>query len=153
MIDIAIDKYRIHILDSVLNILQSHKQTRRKSSESGGILLGQLSGDNIYIMKASTSSFYDKASRASFERDKRIAQGIIDYEFINSNRKTIYLGEWHTHAEKRPSPSGVDLQMIFDQFRENELNEPFLILIIQGQKGLFVGLVDRNEIKSVSISE
>lgn len=153
MIEIEIDKYQIHILDSVIEIMENHKQNNRKSPEAGGILLGQVNDNSIYIMKASAPTIHDKSSRTSFERNKDIAQGIIEYEFTNSSNKTIYIGEWHTHPEKHPKPSVTDLKMIFDQYHKNDLNEPFLILIIQGMKGLFIGLVSGNEMKGVNINE
>lgn len=47
---------------------------------------------------------------------------------MNSGQKTIYIGEWHTHPENYPNPSGVDNKMIVQQYFKNRINEPFLIL-------------------------
>jgi len=143
MIEIELGKYRVHILDSVLRIFDLHKQIGPKSPESGGVLLGQVNDNNIYIMKASTPSVRDKSSRTFFVRDKVVAQSIIDYEFFNSNRKTIYLGEWHTHPEETPKPSSTDNKMIKAQFSKNELNEPFLVQIIRGTQALYLGLISK----------
>lgn len=136
----------IHISDSVLNLFEKHKQRRRWSNESGGILLGQVTDKGVFILKASTPNKFDKASRYSFECNKDGAQIIMDYEFINSDKKTIYLGEWHTHPESIPTPSGTDINMIQTQFKKNKINEPFLLLIIQGTKELYVGLFDGKKI-------
>lgn len=146
MNEIIINSKSIHISDTALNIFNKYKQIGKWSNESGGILLGQVTDKGIYILKASTPNKFDKASRYGFECNKDGAQIIMDYEFVNSAKKTIYLGEWHTHPESIPTPSETDLKMIQTQYKKNKINEPFLLLIIQGTKELFVGLYDGNEI-------
>jgi integrative and conjugative element protein (TIGR02256 family) len=153
MIEIEIKKYRIFILDTVLEIMAKYKQDNSKSPEAGGILLGQVRDNSIYVMKASVPTVYDKATRTSFQRNRDYAQIIIDYEFENSSKKTIYMGEWHTHPDKYPKPSDVDRKMILDQYSENQLNEPFLILAIQGTDELFIGLVNKKGLKGVNINQ
>ncbi len=148
-----LDGYTIFITEHVLNLLAAHKQRKRRSHESGGILLGQVKDKGIYIIKISTPSVMDKSSRTSFERDRDKAQIIIDHEFQNSGRRTIYLGEWHTHPEDYPKPSSVDDKMILSQLANNKLNEPFVLLLIQGRKGLFLGKAEKREILGISIRE
>lgn len=132
----------IVISDSVIKIFESFKQLGKLDNESGGVLLGQNKNKGIYILKASTPNKFDKSSRYSFECDKDAAQIVMDFEFQNSNNNTIYIGEWHTHPEKNPTPSSRDKNMIKTQFIKNKLNEPYLILIIQGIEDLFVALWD-----------
>ncbi len=144
MMEIKRGKYTIQISERILVVLEEFKQDK-KPYESGGILLGSVSKNNyIKITKMSLPNSFDKASRFSFERNKQIAQIIVDFEFYNSNGKTIYLGEWHTHPEKNPIPSTIDRKMIKQQFKENTINESFLILIIQGLDSLYVGLYEDN---------
>jgi integrative and conjugative element protein (TIGR02256 family) len=134
------DKYIIHISEEVLSMLDKYKQKKYKN-ESGGIILGFVHDDNsVYISKISHPNAYDRASRFGFERDKKAAQIIVNSEFYESDGKVIYLGEWHTHPEPNPSPSSVDIHMIRQQFKNNKINENFLILIIQGTKSLYVAL-------------
>jgi len=142
MKEIIRNKTSIFISDSALEIIKSFKQFGTTENESGGILLGQISDKGIYILRASTPNKFDKSSRYSFECNKDAAQVIINYEFQNSGRKTIYIGEWHTHPEKNPTPSGVDKSMIIGQFKKNKLNEPFLILIIQGLSEFYIAIWD-----------
>ena len=120
--------------------MEQHKQIDKSQHEAGGILLGQVSGNKVYILKASTPNKFDKSSRNNFVRDKDASQVIVDFEFANSNNKTIYLGEWHTHPEDFPTPSSIDKVMIHKQFFKNQLNEKYLVLLIAGRKGLYVGL-------------
>jgi integrative and conjugative element protein (TIGR02256 family) len=140
----------VNLSSNVIKIFENLKQQNKKSHESGGILLGQITGNKVYILKASTPNKFDKSSRYSFECNKDSAQVIIDYEFNNSNQKTIYLGEWHTHPETIPSPSFIDKDMIRNQYFKNKLNEPFLILIIQGLKELFVASYDGISIERIN---
>jgi integrative and conjugative element protein (TIGR02256 family) len=140
---------RVIITEAVMRIFEGFKQYNKKDNESGGVLLGQIIDDKIYILKASTPNKFDKASRFSFECNKDAAQVIIDYEFINSENKTIYLGEWHTHPEDYPNPSGIDIRMIKNQYFKNKLNEPFLILLIQGRKEIYIAKFDGNKIESI----
>jgi integrative and conjugative element protein (TIGR02256 family) len=142
MKEIIRNKTSIFISDSVFELFESYKQFGLTDNESGGILLGQIIEKGIYILRASTPNKFDKSSRYSFECNKDAAQVIINYEFLNSNKKTIYIGEWHTHPEKNPTPSGIDKSMIIGQFKKNKLNEPFLILIIQGLNGFYIALWD-----------
>lgn len=138
----TLDALNIHIDDHVLETMARYKQLKIKQPESGGILLGQVREKDVYILKVSMPTQFDEASRYSFDRNKKVAQIIIDYEFINSDRKTIYLGEWHTHPENIPSPSSQDKKMVKDQFIYNRLNEAFVLFIIMGLKGFFLGKFD-----------
>ena len=139
---IEINNYNIEISRKVLDIFNSFVQDTKSKNESGGLLLGQVVDRNIYITKVSVPNAFDKAGRCKFIRNKKAAQIIIDHEFINSGNKTIYLGEWHTHPENRPSPSGIDLKMLKGQFKNNRINEEYLLLIIRGIKDLYVAMYD-----------
>ena len=139
-------KYTIHISENVLSILEKFKQNKFQN-ESGGIILGSVYENNrIYIDKLSLPTKFDKSSRNTFDRDQKIAQIIVDFEYYNSKGEIIYLGEWHTHPEKNPLPSNVDAKMIKQQFKDNKINEDFLILLIQGTDSLYVSLYDGNAI-------
>jgi integrative and conjugative element protein (TIGR02256 family) len=118
------------------------KQHGSRRNESGGVLIGQIKDNKVYILKISVPNKFDRASRHGFECNKDAAQIIMDYEFYNSGGRSIYIGEWHTHPEEIPKPSGDDKVMIKEQFRKNKLNEPFLILLIQGLTGLYIALYD-----------
>lgn len=146
MKEIILNSKTVYISDSLLILFEKYKQNSKWANEAGGILLGQVTDKGIYILKASTPNMFDKASRYSFECNKDGAQIVMDFEFINSDKKTIYLGEWHTHPESIPTPSGTDINMMQMQYKKNKINEPFLLLMIQGTKELYVGLFDGIEI-------
>lgn len=136
--------------EGVINVFKSFRQTGRKQ-EIGGILMGKIVGSKIYVQKASIPTPFDKSSRFSFNRHKKSAQLFIDYEFLNSSGTVIYIGEWHTHPESNPTPSGVDLRMIKNQFKENIINEDFLLMVIIGLKSNFVAHYDGTKISELNL--
>lgn len=143
------EKHTIIFSHKVLEIFQSYIQDTDDKKEAGGILLGQIKDKTIYIIRATIPNPFDKRGRHSFERNKQIAQIIADFEFINSGGKTVYIGEWHTHPEDDPTPSGPDKSMIRDQLKLSKHIEPYLFLVIQGRKTLYVAVNDGKEIKEM----
>lgn len=129
-----------------LKTLERFSQTNSQAPEAGGIVLGKIFKDRIDILKLSTPTILDKASRHNFERHKLSAQIVIDYEFYNSGGQMNYLGEWHTHPEPIPIPSGTDINMLRQQFTFNIINTDFLILIIKGTNKLYVRLISKKGI-------
>ncbi|MBO9583113.1 MAG: Mov34/MPN/PAD-1 family protein [Flavobacterium sp.] len=152
MIEIKLGDFNIFLSKRVLSDFVNYKQDKIFKNESGGILLGQVFIKNIYILKNSVPCRDDKSKRYSFERDIKNAQKIIDFEFKESEGKTIYLGEWHTHPEKVPNPSSQDIKMIKEQFEKNILNEPFIVMIIFGTKSFFIGIYNGKKIISKKIT-
>jgi integrative and conjugative element protein (TIGR02256 family) len=146
----AFGDYKISITNSVIENLNSFRQTGNKH-EKGGVLLGSVYDNVIEINRISVPTFMDKSTKFSFTRDKKSAQTIIDYEFINSEGKIIYLGEWHTHPENFPSPSGQDKKMIKEQFKNNSLNVNFIIMLILGIKGYYLSVYDGEKILKLDV--
>lgn len=134
----------IEFSKSVNQVFNDFMQTGNRK-EKGGILLGEICKNEISIIKASVPTIFDKSTRFSFNRNKKSAQIIVDYEFFNSQGKTIYLGEWHTHPEDYPTPSSTDIKMIRQQFNKNLLNEDFLLLVIVGRKSIYVSIFNGKE--------
>jgi integrative and conjugative element protein (TIGR02256 family) len=146
--EVKLDGYTIVIGENVKIILQEFKQRGKDDPEAGGIVLASVSPDGyIYIDKLSVPTRFDKGSRYSFVRDKETAQIIVNYEFHNSQGKTIYIGEWHTHPENKPNPSGQDRMMIKEQFQKSKLSEQFILLIIAGLEMLYIGIFKENLIE------
>ena len=146
-------KWNIYITDSVMDLVKDFRQIKSNDNEAGGILIGQVKDNNIYILKASIPNKFDTSSRYNFECKKEMAQIIIEYEFYNSGKKSIYFGEWHTHPQDIPIPSSIDKSMISNQFKRNKLNEPFLILLIQGNLDLYVGFYDGKKLNKTKLIE
>jgi integrative and conjugative element protein (TIGR02256 family) len=146
MMNIKIDDYTLMLSTEVLKILDSYIQRKLNNPESGGIILGKITAENIQVQRLSVPTELDKCSRTNFERHRLSAQIVINYEHANSYGQVTYLGEWHTHPEDHPSPSGTDIKMIKQQFSQNKIHTEFLILLIQGRKSLFAGLINKEGI-------
>ncbi|TDQ16643.1 integrative and conjugative element protein (TIGR02256 family) [Algoriphagus boseongensis] len=152
MKEFLIGQYNIVLSENLIELIYNYRQIEKGKPESGGILLGQKKDNIIYLLRASTPNNKDKFHRTGFTRNKEIAQSIINYEFYNSGKKTIYLGEWHSHPENFPTPSNQDMRMIKDQFEKNDLNEKFIFLIIVGIESLYIGILDNVGIEKTNIA-
>lgn len=55
-----------------------------------------------------------------------------------------YVGDWHTHPELQPTPSGTDISSFQDMFRKSRHRLASFVIVIVGTanfpKSLFVGL-------------
>jgi integrative and conjugative element protein (TIGR02256 family) len=141
--EIKIDNYTLTLSAEALKILDSYIQRKLNDPESGGIILGKITAEDIQVQRLSVPTEIDKCSRAHFERHRLSAQIVINYEHANSYGQVTYLGEWHTHPEDHPTPSGTDMKMIKQQFAQNKIHTEFLLLLIQGRKSLFAGIIDK----------
>ena len=124
----------------VINIFKRFIQDDENKPEAGGILMGYYIDDySFYISDLSTPSENDKSSRFNFLRSFIDAQKFIERFFKSSKGKKIYLGEWHTHPEKLPTPSSTDLQSFENQLKKNVLNSKYIFMIILGTEGIYAG--------------
>ena len=141
----------ISISESALKMLKSQLPQNGSVVENGGILLGRVFGSYIHITDVSAPGKGDKRKPFGFIRSIKNANKRIRREFKESSGRTIYLGEWHCHPEDNPIPSSQDMEMIREQFVNNELNEPFVLLFIIGWSNLFVGMFDGRHLYRTSI--
>jgi integrative and conjugative element protein (TIGR02256 family) len=117
-----------------LSIISSFKQDQFEIPESGGILLGHRRGGHIEIIAATEPCPKDIRRRAFFHRRDPAHQETAIHLWRESKGEVDYVGEWHTHAELHPTPSGLDHQ----QWRKASLayRKP-LVAIIVGVKNNF----------------
>lgn len=92
-------------------ILNRYRQNDATAPEAGGVLLGRFIKEthDIVVDNVTTPGIGDAASRLTFRRGRRRTQTLIDRAWHESGGARNYLGEWHTHPEDEPSPSGIDL--------------------------------------------
>lgn len=121
-----------------------------QETEVGGILLGRCFEEEIRVERISHPGPGDTASPTTFTRSAERAQAIIDDEWIASSGESIYLGEWHSHAESNPRPSYTDKEMIRTMRRETKMEIDFLLLVIVGWEDSWVGLHDGRTLKRLS---
>lgn len=101
---------RVHVCCDVAEIWSTHRQRSVDAPESFGVLVGTTSLDRkeVWIEAATTPKPLDKGWRFGFEmRDPGHAR-VVQAMHQRSQKTCIYLGTWHTHAERTPSPSPAD---------------------------------------------
>ena len=91
-------------------------------------------------------------SKCNCERDAKKANEFICQDYEQSEHTRIYIGEWHTHPEKTPFPSGVDYGSIVRNFATAEINAPFLMMVIVGTESIYYSLYNGTVFISVEPS-
>ena len=105
---------------------------KENQPEAGGILLGYVYRDRDEIEEISIPSRFDKKGLFFFNRKKDTAQLKINKAWHVSKGTLIYIGEWHTHSERIPSPSPTDRNMIKRVCGETKMGLDYLYLVIVG---------------------
>jgi integrative and conjugative element protein (TIGR02256 family) len=123
---------RIKVTAAVLRVMQSYAQHGRRATEAGGVLLGRyLQGSADVVVDAVTVPMPgDKRSRYSFYRAKARHQAAIDATWQASGGTCTYLGEWHTHPETYPTPSGIDTTDWRRRLRTDDYHDELFFLIV-----------------------
>lgn len=93
----------------VLETIDRFRQDTQDKPEAGGILLGFRRGQHLHIVEATSPAENDRRSRTGFERSSEPHQQVALDRWRTSGGTMDYLGEWHTHPQSEPSPSGTDI--------------------------------------------
>ena len=130
------DKYGnlVVIMSDVAQLLKKHRQLLPTAPESAGVLIGERRGKHIVITDISVPGSGDVCSRYQVNREGEHHQSKVDECFINSIGTKHYLGEWHTHPEKNPTPSSLD----YKSWNKVNLKSGSVVFIIVGQKSLWL---------------
>ncbi len=97
--------------DNASRLIYQYLQLGSEMPEAGGILLGRMFLDyaDVIVDIVTVPGRGDAFGRFHFVRARQPTQTAIDRAWEVSGGVQIYLGEWHTHPEDRPSPSHKDL--------------------------------------------
>lgn len=98
-------------------------------TETGGVLMGYVEDETIFVEKASDPGPKALHENVNFQADPDYTDMFIDMEYANSNGKNRYLGEWHTHPQIVPEPSELDLISLAEIA---ETSDDFALLLIIG---------------------
>lgn len=106
-----VDGGYIKISENVLIAIESFKQSEKNSKEAGGVLVGRFieNSRDVVIDYISTPMKGDIRRRTFFKRRKNEHQEFVNKFWNDSNGAFNYLGEWHTHPERVPTPSCIDI--------------------------------------------
>ena len=92
-----------------LECLDAYWQDRTSKPEAGGILLGFRRGAHLHVTAATVPQPVDHSNRYWFKRSATSHQEIALTRSQDIGQTMDYLGDWHTHPEPRPIPSGHDV--------------------------------------------
>lgn len=131
----------IDIAANVLAHFNIHRQIGR-GYEVGGQLFARFPSPYLVtIEKASGPRKNDHRFPLFFKPNAKLEQNEINDYF---GRGYHFVGDWHTHPEKHPSPSSEDINTIARIYQKSTHTLNSFILIIVGQAappdGLYVGL-------------
>ena len=122
----------VHVLEPVVHVWQKYRQLGKRAPEACGVLVGSVDADlaRIWIEQATEPLKKDEVTRSGFKLIDPEHQIIVNRAFSLSNGLLSYLGTWHTHPEKRPSPSKIDLQDWNQCVKRNRDRLRFIFAII-----------------------
>jgi [CysO sulfur-carrier protein]-S-L-cysteine hydrolase len=123
--------FKIYFPESTWNKWKEKRQTGGKDHESFGVLIGSCSLELKEFWVESITSPYqnDKSSRRSFHLKDKKHQKSVDLAFDSANGELIYLGTWHTHPEKHPTPSAIDLDDWHSCIKRNPGRQLFFVIV------------------------
>jgi [CysO sulfur-carrier protein]-S-L-cysteine hydrolase len=136
---------KIHFPESVWNKWKEKRQKGTKDYESFGVLIGSSSLElkEFWIESVTTPYQNDKSSRHSFHLKDKKHQKSVDLAFDSANGELIYLGTWHTHPEKYPTPSAIDLDDWHSCIKRNPGRKLFFVIV--GTEEIYTFSLGNNE--------
>lgn len=128
---------KVHFSDEVLWHFHTHKQDRLWKCEAGGQLFARITGDRWEIVKATGPRQADYRRRFRFFPSRKEEQLEIDRSFDDGLH---YVGDWHTHPERTPTPSALDVTSMNDLVRKSKREIAGFLMVIVGTQDSARGL-------------
>ena len=146
------NKKALDINSDVLKLLSEYKQIESNSAEAGGFLIGytQKQFKNVIVEYITKPQKLDYRSRLAFRRKDRMHFKILN---VFRGRKSDYLGTWHSHPQKVPSPSKIDLDDWRECLLKEKTNSGYIIFLILGTDEFRVWAGDLSSREIVELHE
>lgn len=143
----------VTLTDDAIGAMLRHRQMKSKDPEAGGQLFARFEENGTAtIVEATGPKPKDKRSRCLFIPDRWLQRAEI--KVLHEEGKH-FVGDWHTHPEAIPSPSGEDVAGMIDCFRKSRHELQAFIMIIIGTaeppEGIYVGLVDGDGVRRLDL--
>lgn len=129
---------KILIEGGPLHTMDGYRQDLNDKAEAGGILLGYRKGPHLHIVAITVPQLTDRRRRFRFDRSAHHHHQTALEQWRASEKTMDYLGEWHTHPEINPSPSGIDITEWMKI--ANRLTNPMAFLILGLTGNIWLGL-------------
>lgn len=136
---------RLLIDDAVVDVVMWNRQLKSADPEAGGILLGLRRDDHLHVTGLTTPCPVDKRWRMGFQRKDSSHQVKALAAWSESGGTVDYIGEWHSHPERHPSPSSIDARewssiCLFQ-------HKPMVFLIAGTRTQLWIGVGDSSGVR------
>lgn len=126
---------KVEIPQRVLQHMQDLVK-QKPAIETGGVLAGRIAEDgNVIITHASDPGPKAVQSATRFEKDVEYCQEFLNKLFVESGRKTVYVGEWHSHPSRNNMPSGLDIKSLSEIAVEKGYLTDAPVMIILSNNG------------------
>jgi integrative and conjugative element protein (TIGR02256 family) len=119
--------------------LEAFYATDGDDREAGGLLLGLRRDPHLEITDITLPSPRDLRQRHRFVRQCDSHQRQATAAWESSAGLVDYVGEWHTHPEAVPSPSGTDSRSLLKRSKQHRGES--LVEIIVGWEHITVAIV------------
>lgn len=146
---LADDSLLLNFSDEVRGVFERNVQMG-DLPESGGVLLGTVHERGLLVTVATTPTRLDRQFRYLFERLPFGHRAVARRHWSQSAGTTRYIGEWHTHPQDIPVPSGIDLNEWRKLAKKRADKRPLLAVIV-GRHGLHVELTHGNGYRELLI--
>lgn len=125
---------KLEISRPALSQMLRFRQNNPWKREAGGVLMGRYIRESLDIVidDVTIPMLGDRRGRLSFFRGRDRHQQAINQAWKNSEGTTHYLGEWHTHPEKTPTPSQTDQTYWSQHLQQDIFSDNILFFIIIG---------------------
>jgi integrative and conjugative element protein (TIGR02256 family) len=122
----------------VLAHLEAHKQRKLFAREAGGQLFASFDDPSVMqILDITGPRQTDKRSIYNYEPDRIAEKAEISERFA---RGVHFVGDWHTHRQRIPTPSGIDEHSIRELVRLSSHDLVGFVLVVVGQAAFPEGL-------------
>lgn len=126
----------VNIPQELLNFMQRLIKENPRI-ETGGVLAGCLEDNgNVIITHASEPGPKAIKLATKFEKDVAFCQDFLDKLYLESNKKMVYVGEWHSHPSESNQPSGTDIKSLSAISHQKEYLTENPAMIIFSNKGV-----------------
>ncbi|MGA7676227.1 MAG: Mov34/MPN/PAD-1 family protein [Rhizomicrobium sp.] len=129
----------------VLLHLMSYRQLKCLAPEAGGQLFATFDDPKIMrIVEATGPRLTDRRSLFGYRPDRTAERAEIADRYA---RGLHFVGDWHTHAQSVPSPSGTDIESMSETVAQSRYDIPGFVLVIVGRiafpDGLYVAFHEK----------
>ncbi len=131
----------IRFSTKVVEHFATHRQQGKIKTEIGGQLFARFERDEVQVIRATGPNATDKRGWSWFKPDLRKQNVEIQKLFQEGFH---FVGDWHTHPEREPTPSAWDIDSMKDCFKKSRHQLRAFLMVIVGRAdfpdGLWVSL-------------